>query len=72
MLILKLYNHFSGPTKLKTSAFFWYVSKFSEIALNFKENLQIFHLQRPQNFPPSAALKFSTFSGPKIFHFQRP
>ena len=74
ILILRFYTHFSGPTKLKTSVFFVFFcsfSKFAKIALNFKENFENFHLQRPQNFFKYGVFyidsKISTFSGPKIF-----
>ena len=85
ILILNFYNPFSGPTKFKTSVFFCSFSKFSKTALNFKENVEIFHLQRPQNFFLQRPSKFFFFQQPhqikkcllfllflEIFHLQRP
>eukprot|EP00493_Phyllostaurus_siculus_P021973 UN22303 len=51
--------------------FFWCFSKFSKIAINFKENFENFHLQRPHQTENvclfcsfSKFLKISTFNVP--------
>ena len=71
------------PHQLENVCFFFCsFSKFSEIALNFKENFEIFHLQRPHQLETSVFFfcSFSKFSeialnfkeNFEIFHFQRP